>query len=1009
MKKTRFIRIVALILACLTFTGAGSIGISAASGSSSSSSTGTVDLDQLREILNAMSYEDYSEKYANVPKATNSKTYDASVYNAAETTSEVEVLTNYEGSTGKSLLMTDTGKVSWDIEVPATGMYTISIEYYPVVSYTMQSGTAVTGRSASIEKVFYINGKVPFSEARYLSMTKKWENIYKTDENGNTAFQKDTIGNDVRPTAQQTPEWMTYTFTDSSGYYPDPLEFYLEKGTTTISLEAEREPVIIKSITIAPGVDLPEYSEISAGYTASGYTSVSDAATVYIDAEKPTSMSDETIYPYTDRTSSKTEPQSAAAQLLNTIGGSENYKTAGQWVSYEFTVEKSGLYEIAARYRQSELSGMFTSRVIKINGEVLFQEAYNTRFDYSKEWRLEALGDGDQTFQFYFEAGKTYTVELEVGLGEIADVIRQVELSLNNINASYLEIMKLTGASPDKYRDYGFYRLMPETINQLIIEYRNLTAVSDFLTELCGTKGSHVATLDKVTNLLKRMASSEDQIAKNLTNLKTYIGTLGTWLNDTRTQPLQLDYLLIMPAGTELPGNAQGNFFQSAWFEIQLFFNSFFIDYSEMGKTGSSSNENTVDMEPVEVWISEGRDQALIIRNLIDSQFTPNSGIPVNLKLVAAGTLLPSVLSGTGPDCFIGIGGTDVSNYAIRNAVIPLNDFEGFDEICSEFTDAALYPVTLYGKTYGLPEKMTFSMMFIRKDILADLGIEVPQTWDDVLSALPILQANNMQVGLVHDNDIFLYQMGGDRWADDGMRTGLDSNIGLEAFEYYVNFYTMYSFPVKYDAANRFRTGEMPIIIDNYTAIYNQLTVFATEIRGLWEFVPLPGVMQEDGTIKNCSIAAVVAVAMLTGCNDQQATWEFMKWFCGKDAQAKYSNGLATTIGPAAKHPTANREALAEMPWTSDEKINVLAQFENIAAIYNYPGCYIFARYINFAYLAAVNDDKDPIEELRSYITTINKEITRKRKEFGLDTLELGETLESRAAAQAAESGSGGN
>ena len=53
----------------------------------------------------------------------------------------------------------------------------------------------------------------------------------------------------------------------------------------------------------------------------------------------------------------------------------------------------------------------------------------------------------------------------------------------------------------------------------------------------------------------------------------------------------------------------------------------------------------------------------------------------------------------------------------------------------------------------------SFTMMFIRKDILAELDIEIPKTWDDVKEAIPVLQANNMQIGMHNDVKIFLYQI----------------------------------------------------------------------------------------------------------------------------------------------------------------------------------------------------------------------------------------------------------
>ena len=284
--------------------------------------------------------------------------------------------------------------------------------------------------------------------------------------------------------------------------------------------------------------------------------------------------------------------------------------------------------------------------------------------------------------------------------------------------------------------------------------------------------------------------------------------------------------------------------------------------------------------------------------------------------------------------------------------------------------------------------------MFVRMDILAELGLEIPKTWDDVLAMLPELQANNMSIGLNKEYDIVLYQMGGDRFADDGLRCGLDSNIALEAFEKYTRFFTDYSFPFTFDGPNRFRTGEMPILIADYSTTYNQLTVFATEIDGLWEMVPLPGTPREDGTVNYNAFNTVAATIMLHGTSDRDSTWEFMKWYCGHEAQAAYGSDLVTTIGQAAKYNTANRLAIAEMPWTTSEYEALSDQFNNLSAVTNYPGAYIFARYLNFALLSVVNEGQDPVVELQSYVATINKEITRKRQEFDLPILEAGKTYE---------------
>jgi hypothetical protein len=214
------------------------------------------------------------------------------------------------------------------------------------------------------------------------------------------------------------------------------------------------------------------------------------------------------------------------------------------------------------------------------------------------------------------------------------------------------------------------------------------------------------------------------------------------------------------------------------------------------------------------------------------------------------------------------------------------------------------------------------------------------------------------------------------------------------------NMFTQYSFPYKYDFVNRFRTGEMPIGIAGYNGTYNHLIVFATELRGLWEFVPMPGyyLTNEKGEtyLNNVSVSSVSSIVMINGCENQEAAWQFMKWHSGTECQVEYSNEMVAILGDSAKHATANITALETMPWTNKEYTNLMGQFGNLASIPNYPGAYIIGRYTKFAFLSAYNDNADPVTELLSYITTINKEINRKRSEFNLETLEIGQTLASK-------------
>jgi ABC-type glycerol-3-phosphate transport system substrate-binding protein len=296
---------------------------------------------------------------------------------------------------------------------------------------------------------------------------------------------------------------------------------------------------------------------------------------------------------------------------------------------------------------------------------------------------------------------------------------------------------------------------------------------------------------------------------------------------------------------------------------------------------------------------------------------------------------------------------------------------------------------------------MGFSMMFYRMDVLAELNQAVPETWGELLSILPTLQSNNMQIGVSYTLalEFMIYQKGGSMWKYEdeelydsiyaGAKIDLDSDVALESFEFVCRLYSDYSFPVSYDSSNRFRTGEMPIIIGDYASIYNTLVVYATEIEGMWEFCPLPG--SETGEVDEAtgkkiinynSLAGVSATVMLHGCDNLQAAWTFLQWQTSAKAQADYGNKMVALIGPSAKYETANLNAIKDLSWTAKERAAIMNQMDNLSSIVNYPGSYIINRYTQFAFLDAVNESADPIDALSSYIEAINSELTRKRKEF---------------------------
>ena len=1024
-------------------------------------------LADMADLMVSLRYSDYIEDYSTVPDATDTIEIDVTQYDTEKSEGRIFVVEDdtvtIDGESRKAatVITTDEGKLIYDIEVPSSALYSITVEYYPIVEYIPEDGSEkVKGNSATIERILLIDGKIPFNEARYMNFTRVWTDI--EDEYYNRVertFKKDINDNEMRPVKTESPEWRSQTLYDSQGFYRDPFKFYLKEGSHTIGFESASEPLKIARITLHPATDLISYDEYLELHKDA--PKVSSDVKVYINAETPLKTSEQVIYAMNDRTSAVTEPQSTSATLLNTIGGNggDKWKISGQWIQWDFEVPETGMYYIIPRFKQTVNAGLFSSRSVKIDGEYPFEEAKLLQFKYQSDWQTRPLNDDETDFMFYLEKGR-HTIELEAVLGKMADILQTIDASNNRLNEYYRKILMITGSDPDEYTDYGFAKLIPEVLRGMREESELLYDTSALLEETIGEKGENTVILDRIAYLLDLMGKDQDKIAANLSNYKSYIGSLGTWLLSTKSQPLQLDYIIVQSSENKEVPRANAGFFQAIGHEIGSFIMSFFVDYNSMG---ASTKFDANDANSIEVWITTGRDQATIMRQMVDDSFTAEYGVSVNLKLIAAGTLLPATLAGVGPDVSMDL---DPVGYGIRNAVIPLNYFEntdnymgdnvmGFSELKTLFNEEMFVPLTVLDPdrrefigeeypiydddaaefkvvngverngvvTYGIPSTLDFPMLFYRKDIFVELGLDVPQTWDDVTDVIRALSENQLEMGFAQTlAQIRMYQSGVEwfkssydyeYYNDDtinqsdreflrtiGIETNLDSNEALDAFQRMTEWYTLYGEPVTYDFANRFRTGEVPIAVQNYT-LYNQLKVFAPEINGLWEFVQLPGVEREDGTINHASPITVTSVMMMRDAVDDitadqdvteslraQNSWKYLQWWMSTPTQERFGKEQVAIMGTAAKYNTANVEALKGQSWTAQEKKNLDQQYRSLKGTPMSPGNYIVARYTNFAFYNVVDDGEVASEAMLGYVDDINNELTRKRAEYGFLTID---------------------
>ena len=626
--------------------------------------------EECKEIVSTYSvtdsvpgYSEYLEAHAGAARPQREIAVDAGDY-SCYMENDVEmtpvIITDYEGMSGDAVLTTENAYVEYKVDVPETGLYELSLEYYPV-----------EGKNSEIQRSFFVDGELPYGELSLVEFSRVWstdvaqasfaDGIYDVEWN------RDVQGNDMKPTSVEIPEWTVASLYDNNGYITEPLSVYLEQGTHTITINSQREPMLLRRLILSNSEPVRSYAEVKAAWDAQGAQPTS-GQNIMVQAENASKTSSQMLYPKQDQSSPAVSPSSAKALLNNSIGG-ESWSDAGQWIEWEFTVPESGYYEISMFDKQSFMRGIYVSRKIMIDGVVPFEEMSDYGFTYSSSWRMDTLEDADgNPYQFYLEAGR-HTLRMEVVLGEFSSVIAEVQDCVSQLNAIYRKLIRITGVSPDTYRDYQIAASLPGLVDEMTVVRDQLNDAIAALRTAAGGSSDKETVLITMRDQLDYLIKDEERFVKVVGTYKQNVRACGNWITQVISQPLQLDRIFIR--SSDVTNKVSSNsFWDKLVYEINRLFYSFVIDYNSLGATGEESADN----KPITLWIGTGRDQANVIRSLIDESFTSKTGINVNVQLVDMNTLLRAELAGEGPDVAIQVANTNgVAGSVLIKVTIPLS------------------------------------------------------------------------------------------------------------------------------------------------------------------------------------------------------------------------------------------------------------------------------------------------------------------------------------------------
>ncbi|HHT39030.1 MAG TPA: extracellular solute-binding protein [Acholeplasmataceae bacterium] len=853
-------------------------------------------------------------------------------------------------------------EITLDINISKTGFYYIEIDY-------LDLNKQINDNQISI----LINGESPYFEAQTIKLPS---NYYFDRE----IFLKDRYKNEIQPSSSKKTMWQTSPLKDYDGLHPGFLGFYLKPGDV-ISLKHNAGKYLVGQVRFIKEEVLPTYEEyldkVEKNYP-SAYISKSAR-----EIESRTSAS--------IRLRAERDPSSKYYDtqflVLNTIAG-DSWFNGGEAVTYDIEVQEAGLYKLAFKYRQAELTDMSTFRKIYINGKVPYKDLESVSFPYSNTFVNRVIkNENNEDLYVYLEKGIN-KITLEVVNYPYRNLIESIKLTMREIQDLALGIKKYTSGGTDRYRDWDIELYFPNANEQLLEWADRITDIyNELLVVSMKDAPSEISNLKVAATRLRRLAKDINKLPSRMVQFSDGDSSVNQLLGDLMQRMmrgnLELEQTIIFNNNTlKKPFS---NIFKSSWEGFKRLILSYFNNPYAVSKKGK---------DEMMVWVNHPRQYIEIMQMLIDSQFDSNlkitlSQMPDENRLILANT------TGQSPDVAIGVNHWLPYEFAIRDASLDLRQFEGFEEIVRTMNKGAFIPMVFEDGVYGLPETQNFWVTYYRTDILDSIGItEIPQTWDEVISILPLLQSYGMNyfVPLAQYEGLkpfvatlpFVYQFEGDLYTENGMSTAINSEETLKGIKLMSDLFTLYNLPQRVGSFyNDFRYGLLPIGIADLS-IYLLLSNAAVELDGLWHMDLYPGQLNKAGDeiLRYAPIGGQTSM-ILSDTKFPEESFRFLKWWMSTEIQTEFQFRLETTYGKQYFWNSANNEAFMASSIPSEFKDVIFEQWKYGIEAARIPGTYMVERSISNTWSEIVYNGSNPRLALDEAVRVSNREIRYKMAEFG--------------------------
>ena len=416
------------------------------------------------------------------------------------------------------------------------------------------------------------------------------------------------------------------------------------------------------------------------------------------------------------------------------------------------------------------------------------------------------------------------------------------------------------------------------------------------------------------------------------------------------------------------------------------------VYYSFTSKKYSIHND---DEDTLTIWVNRSIQHADLMQKMADTEFTPETGIKVKITVIPdAGKLTLACAAGNTPDLALGLASYMPFDLASRGALYDLSRFEDFWEVNNRFATGAMVPFVYNEAVYSIPETLDFAAIIYRTDIFNNLGLTVPDTWDELRTLLPVLQRygmnfyHNVSYGRTgykwfYQTTPLIFQNGGKLYTENGAATAIDSTDSVRGIKELGDLFVAYSLDIQVNEFfNSFRYSVLPVGIVDANS-YNLILNGAPELDGQWELAPYLGTPQADGSIDRWYVAAGTGGVIFEDTKRADDAWTFLKWWTSTDVQVEYTYALRSTYGNVYFWLPSNLEALQQAPIDQEDKLVIMDMVSWIRDVPRTPGQYLLERSLSDIWNAMVNDGKSAQVAADEKVIEINREIRRKMQELG--------------------------